>query len=345
MIINLLSFLVIIAICVVAHEYGHYRTAIAMGIQVHEFSFGMGPILYQYAGKKNLWSVRLFPIGGFVRLAGMEEEEEGEDIEPGMGFQEKSPLARLAVLFAGPMANIVMAFMLTAILLWGHGILDLDSTTIGETIPGFSAQKIGLRSGDLITDINGKAVIDWQSMANMIHSLAPEETLDIKFTRDGRVMNLTGTAHVDPEYGVPLLGIRPQRLTFPPIKALGKSLTYTFKMTISMLQGIYAWLTGQTKVDVSGPVGIATMAGQAAKQGIWAILSFLAIINLNLGIVNLFPFPALDGGRIIFITGELITGKRLPEKIEGYIHFAGFMILIGLIALITWKDILKLIAN
>ena len=109
-----------------------------------------------------------------------------------------------------------------------------------------------------------------------------------------------------------------------------------------MIRGIVRWALHTQDVEVSGPIGIATMAGQAARQGIWAFLSFLALINLNLGLINLFPFPALDGGRLVFILGEMITRKRLPERIENYIHFAGFVLLITLILFITWKDISRI---
>lgn len=341
MITSIVSFIVIIAVCVIVHEYGHYRTALASGIQIHEFAFGMGPVLTQIKGKNNLWSVRLFPVGGFVRLAGMDEEEETEQVIPGMGFQDKSPWRRLAVIGAGPAANVILALVLTAGLLAGYGVLDMDSPRVGETIPGYPAEQNGIREGDLIVSVNGVKVSDWNSMAENIRNHRPELPLSLRIIRDGQPISLSVMVPADEASGLPLLGIKPSRITFPIHQALWKSAYYTFHMSVEMIRGIGSWIFGRASVDVSGPVGIAFMAGEAARQGIWSLISFMAIISLNLGIVNLIPFPALDGGRIAFIIGEIATGKKLPQKVEGYIHFTGFVVLIGLIALVTWKDIVR----
>lgn len=343
MIIDVVSFIVIIAICVIVHEYGHYRTALASGIQVHEFSFGMGPIIAQLKGKSNLWSIRLFPIGGFVRLAGMEEEEKTEQSIPGMGFPDKSPWRRLAVLVAGPAANVMLALILTAALLMGHGVLDMDTPKVGELIPGYPAETNGILPGDIIVSVNGVDVPNWESMAKSIREHPQGSPLDLKILREGSYLSMNIIVPADKVSGLPLLGIKPSRITFPIHQAILKSVYYTFHMSTEMIRGIGTWLFGKETVDISGPVGIASMAGEAAKQGIWALFSFMAIISLNLGIINLIPFPALDGGRIIFIIGEIATGKKLSQTIEGYIHFTGFVILIGLIAFITWKDILRIL--
>ncbi|MCF4150488.1 RIP metalloprotease RseP [Dethiosulfovibrio sp. F2B] len=345
MIVDILAFVFIIAVCVVIHEYGHYRTAIACGVQVHEFSFGMGPAIYSFKGKRNLWSVRAFPIGGFVRLAGMEEDNEDEIVTPGMGFNEKSPSSRLAILFAGPLSNVLLAFFLTALLLWGHGILDMERAKIGTVMDGYPAQSAGLMPGDLVLSVGGEAVENWPSMAERIRTHDVEKPLVLRIERGDEIFSLSLSVPKDPATGYPLLGIQPGRVRFSSLESVKKSISYTFAMTLAMVRGLFSWIVGQNQVDVSGPVGIASMAGQAAKQGGWALLSFLAIISLNLGIVNLFPFPALDGGRIVFILGEILTGKKLPEKVEGYVHFTGFVILIGLIAFITWQDILRLLAR
>lgn len=341
--LSVLSFVLIIAVCVIFHEYGHYRTAIAMGIQVHEFAFGMGPTVFKKKGRNNLWSIRLFPIGGFVRLAGMEEEEAQENSTPGMGFNEKSSWARLAVLLAGPIANVFLAFLLTATLLAGYGVLDMKSPTVGNVMVGYPSEAAGIQAGDRINTVNGQIVSDWPSMAKAIRESEKGKPIDLIILRDGREIRLTVEAMVDPKSGNSMLGIQPARSQYGPIKAISSSISYTFHMSVAMIRGIGEWIFGKTQVDVSGPVGIATMAGDAARQGPWAFVSFLAIISLNLGIINLFPFPALDGGRIVFIIGEMITGKRLPSTVEGYIHFVGFVMLIGMILFITWQDVMKLI--
>ncbi len=341
--VSVVSFILIIAVCVVVHEYGHYRTAIAMGIQVHEFAFGMGPTILKKRGKNNLWSIRFFPIGGFVRLAGMEEDEPQESTVQGMGFNEKSPWARLAVLMAGPVANVFLAFLLTAVLLAGYGVLDMESPTVGNVMPGYPSEMAGIQVGDRISSVNGIKVSDWTSMAKAIRNSERGKPLDLVILRNGEEIDLTVEVVVDSQTGNLMLGIQPARSKYGPIKAISSSVSYTFHMSIAMIRGIGEWIFGKTQVDVSGPVGIATMAGDAARQGLWSFVSFLAIISLNLGIINLFPFPALDGGRIIFIVGEIITGKRLPSSVEGHVHFVGFVILIGMILFITWQDVMKLL--
>lgn len=340
--VSIVSFILIIAVCVIVHEYGHYRTAIAMGIQVHEFAFGMGPIIIQKKGKNNLWSIRLFPIGGFVRLAGMEEDEPQESTITGMGFNEKSPWARLAVLMAGPMANVFLAFLLTATLLAGYGVLDMESPTVGKIMLGYPSEIAGIQVGDRIISVNSESVSDWVSMANAIRNSERGKPLNLVILRNGKEFTLAVNAEIDPQTGNPMLGIQPARSKYGPIKAVSRSVSYTFHMSVAMIRGIGEWVFGKTQVDVSGPVGIATMAGDAARQGLWAFISFLAIISLNLGVINLFPFPALDGGRIFFVIGEIITGKRLPATVEGYVHFVGFVMLIGMILFITWQDVMKI---
>ena len=148
---------------------------------------------------------------------------------------------------------------------------------------------------------------------------------------------------VDKEAGGRLLGVQPSHEKYPVVKALGTAFTYSWKMSVEILSGLWMALTGQIKADVTGPVGIATMAGDAFREGFWTFIAFLGVINLNLGLLNLLPFPALDGGRIIFILVELVTRRKVPERVETMIHYAGFIILLALIFLVTGKDIYRLI--
>ncbi|MBN1332667.1 MAG: RIP metalloprotease RseP [Synergistales bacterium] len=342
--VSLLSFLLVIAICVISHEYGHYKTARLAGVQVHEFAFGMGPVIWQTRNLEGtLWSVRIFPIGGFVRLAGMDEEKPGEQIRDNGSFSDKRAIQRFFILFNGALSNIILAIILTALLLSGHGILDLQSTMVGELMSGYPAEKIGLAKGDVITEINGIQVADWPEMSDLIKKVALQENpVEISVSRGKEILRFQVTIPLDKELGVPLLGIRPSFLRFSLAGATVKAFSYIFQMSLEWIKGIYFLLTNRAEVDITGPVGIASMAGQAARSGFWSFLSFLAIINLNLGLINLFPFPGLDGGRLVFVFLEMISGRKVPEKIENYIHFAGFILLIALVIFITWKDILRI---
>ena len=339
---SLLSFLFVIGICVVVHEYGHYITARLFDVQVHEFAFGMGPVLFQRKGKHTLWSVRAFPVGGFVRLAGMEEENDEETVEPGRAFYDKAAWKRFLILVNGSVANVLLALLLTAVFLTGHGVVNLEETVIGEVMEGYPAQAAGIVPGDRILSVNGTPVETWRAMSTEIRQEAPKGSVLFSVRRGGAVISISAVILPDREQGIPLFGIRPGMKRFPVGEAFSSALSYTVNMSVEMIRGIIRWVSGTEKVDVTGPVGIASMAGEAARKGLWTFLSFLALITLNLGLINLLPFPALDGGRLFFTAGEMVLRRRLPPRIENYSHMTGFFRLITLIRYITWQDLLRL---
>jgi regulator of sigma E protease len=342
LIVSLLSFLLVIGISVIIHELGHFLFSIRFGVKVYEFAFGMGPTFFQKRRGETVYSIRAFPIGGFVRLAGMEEEQEGESAPPERTYPDKPPLQRFAILAGGPLFNVLLAIVLTTALLAFHGVLDVRTATVGSTMSGYPAERIGLAEGDRILSINGKAVTSWDSMSSALRAEASKGPIALVVERKGQTLTFSVLVGKDRQYGVPLLGIRPRNVRYPLPQALFRSVGTAWEMTVSILRGLWTWAFGTQSVEFAGPVGIASMAGDAARQGWWSFISFLAVINLNLGILNLFPFPALDGGRLFFLAGEMLTGRRLPAKWENLIHLAGFALLLALIVYVTWKDILRL---
>lgn len=343
MALSVIAFLFIILVCVTVHEFGHYAAALMFGVKVHEFSFGMGPLLWQHQGKKNKWSVRAIPVGGFVRLGGMGEENEGETVLPGEGFQDKAPWKKLIVLAAGAFNNILLVVVMATAMLMTRGALDMSKAEVGELIAGFPAEAAGLKSGDIVESVGGVAVSDWMDMTQTIREQAQSSArLRLVVRRGSDRLTLDMGTKVQAPGEPPLIGIRPpvKKLSFA--RALSGSVMYTLHMSLGMLRGLKDIFVHPASVDVSGPVGIAAMAGDAAREGVFSLLSFLAIISLNLGIVNLLPLPALDGGHIVFALCEMIAGRNVSAELEGKIHFLGFVFLAGLIALITWQDILKL---
>ncbi len=344
MLTSIIAFLIVIAVCVVVHEYGHYITARILGVQVHEFAFGMGPAIFQHRGKNNmLWSIRILPFGGFCRLAGMGEDEEDEEVIPGMGFNEQASWKRFLILLNGSLFNIILAVVLTAFFLWGHGILDMEHTKIGEIMKGFPSEQAGLVAGDEVISVNDVNVTQWREMSEMIRNESmKDENVKFGIKRGDEILTLNVKVPMNNEYGRPMLGISPSFTRFTLIEASRRAAGYTYRMSLAMLKGLYDMITHRQEVDVTGPVGIASMSGQAMSSGVWNFIMFISIIALNLGILNLFPIPALDGGRILFVLLEMITRRRLPEKVENWIHTAGFVVLISLIILITCKDIYNL---
>lgn len=340
--INIISLIILLVICVVVHEFGHYITARLLGVQVHEFALGMGPAIFKHRSKKNnmLWSIRILPLGGFCRLAGMDEDEEGEEVIPGQGFDEQPAWKRFLILLNGSLFNVILAVVLMGLFLWGHGVMNMDSSMIGEIMPNFPAEAAGIQAGDKILKVNGTEVSKWRETSEKIRVEALKDPeVKIEILRGEKNLSFNVNIPVSQTYGRPMLGISPSYSRMGFFEAFYNSLTYTYRMSALMLRGFLDLITGQQEADVTGPVGIASMSGQAMRSGFWDFISFMAIIALNLGILNLFPIPALDGGRLLFVLLEMIVRRRLPNKIENWIHTAGFAVLLFLMVLITFKDV------
>ncbi|EFQ23839.1 membrane-associated zinc metalloprotease [Aminomonas paucivorans DSM 12260] len=341
---SLLAFLVVIGISVVIHESGHFLAARACGVRVDEFAFGMGPAVLSRQGKETRWSLRLFPLGGFVRLAGMGEPGE-TPCPPERSFGGKTAGQRFVILAAGSAFNLLLAWILTVLLLMGYGILDLQTPRVGEVMAGYPAQQAGIEPGDRIVGINNRKVEDWKAMASAIRREAPKGPVHLEVEREGVLRFLTVEIPTDPKEKAPLLGVRPARRTMGLLEATTQGWGYSWRMGMEILSGIWRWVFRTQKVDLTGPVGIASMAGEAARQGFWEFLSFLAILNLHLGLLNLLPFPALDGGRLVFVGLEAVLRRKVPERYENYIHYAGFVLLLTMILFVTWKDVSRLLQH
>lgn len=342
----LVSFIIVIGVCVVSHEFGHFLSAKLLGVQVLEFAFGMGPAIFKKRGKETLWSIRIFPIGGFVRLAGMGEALDDETEDPQRSFNAQSAWRRWFILAAGSITNVVLAVIIATFFLWGHGVLDMEHARIGELMPGFPAESLGLRTGDVILSINDKKVTTWLEMASTLKTYADKPlTIVVERPDAGQLVFEDVTLKLDPTTGAYILGIRPAQVRYEGFSAFKYSLKYLWEMTKNIFSSLIMWIFGGQKIYVTGPVGIAEMAGEAARSGLWTFLFFLGIINLNLGLFNLIPFPALDGGRLLFVTIEMIFRRKVPEYIEQKVHFIGMVVLLALIALITWQDITRIFSR
>lgn len=348
---SIISFLIVISICVISHEGGHYLAAKWRGVFVHEFSFGMGPVVFSRRRGETLWSVRAFPVGGFVSLEGEDgggENKEHTEPEAALGDTSRSllskrPWERLLILASGACVNLILAWLLTATLLSGAGTLDLSRPAIGAVLPGFPAQAAGLRPGDLIRSINGADLSAWSDIRKAVQNEnVSGDTFILEVERGGRVIEITADILPDKTGGGRMLGVQPVVVKYPIHKALAYGLGYSWDMGMDIIRGLWMFLSGRVKSEVVGPVGIAVMAGDAMRGGTWSFLAFLGVINLHLGLINLFPFPALDGGRIIFVMFEMLTRRKVPKEWESHIHLAGFAVLITLIILITGKDIIRL---
>ena len=325
------------------HELGHFAIAKLVGIKVHEFSLGFGPKLVGFSRADTDYNLRLFPLGGFVRMAGMDPEE--EEIEDGSGFGEKSVLQRVSVIFAGPLMNFVLAALLLASIFVFHGV-PVYSTKIEEVLPDKPAAQAGFQAGDRIVAIDGETVEQWERAVEII-SGSPGEMLQVTVKRNDAKVTLDVVPEVR-EDGQGWIGIQPEPPHFErqnPLSAVMQGVKYTVQVTFLIFDFIGKMIFGDAPADLGGPVRVVYEINRAAELGFVYLLQLAAFLSINLGLFNLFPIPALDGSRIIFLLLELIRGKPVDSEKENFIHLVGFGLLLMLIVFITYNDVLQLFGN
>ncbi|MCR5054820.1 MAG: M50 family metallopeptidase [Lachnospiraceae bacterium] len=328
------------------HELGHFLVAKRCNVRVNEFMIGMGPKIVGVQRGETLYSIRALPLGGACVMEGEDEDSEDE-----RAFNKKPVWQRLLIVFAGPGFNFILAYILSVILLSNVGYLE---PYIGEVIEGSAAEEAGLKAGDKIVELNGYNLHFYQevSMYNYFHN--GEET-EVKFIRDGEKHTVTLTPRFSEETGTYLMGIRTDGLVtdgdaIDLIKYGFYEIKYQIYITFQSLKYLFTGRAGLN--DLAGPVGIVKVIGdtyeEAAESGVYYIvmnmLSFTIMLSANLGVMNLIPFPALDGGRIFIFLIEIVRRKKLPPELEGKINLAGFAILMGFMMVVMFNDIYKLFA-
>lgn len=352
---TIVIFILMICVIVIAHELGHFLLAKANGITVKEFFVGMGPVICSFTKGGTKYSLRLFPIGGACVFEGedgnTEDGEEGKQVPLSEGaFPNASVWARILTVLAGPVFNFIFAYILALIIV---GSTYSDKPVIQEVIPGFPAQEAGIQAGDVITKMNGER-IHLSREINLITTLHQGEAITVEYMHDGTKKEAVLTPKLDAESGRYLLGFQGYSEYFKcsPLQTFEYSyyeVRYGLKATIKSLQMM---LQGKVKTEeISGPIGIAVLVGDVAEQtlpygiGVMVInlINLAMLLSVNLGVLNLLPLPALDGGRLVFLLLEVVRGKPIPPEKEGMVHLAGFAVLCGLMVLIMYHDIVKLI--
>ncbi len=337
-IFGILVAILVFGVMIFLHELGHYLAARACKVKVLEFAVGMGPKIFSRTSKKTgiVYSLRALPIGGFTAMQG----EDGEDPDPG-ALVNRPRWQRLIVLFAGSFMNIVSGVLAMFIYLSMTGLLG---TSIIADFRENSVSNRWLREGDEIVAINGKNMIDYTDIINVI-GMDGKDPLDIKVIRDGQEVLLEDVQFSTvEEQGMTIgqldfvfYGARPSLGTL--IKQTGTQSVATVKLIYKTLGDL---VTGRFGMEsVSGPVGTVSVISKAANSGFSTVLYLFVFISLNLGVMNLLPLPALDGGRILFILIECIRRKPLNPKFEGYVHLAGMAVLLLFMAVITVFDVMK----
>lgn len=332
--------LIVLGFLIFVHELGHFVVAKLSGMAVDEFSLGFGPAIISKQWGETRYSLRLLPLGGYNKIAGMEPNDDRPD-----GFDKKPLTARIGVILAGSLSNFLIAALLFIFTLSFIGqATPSNANMIGEVLRNSPAEQIGLQAGDRIVQIDGVRTAAWDDVASAIH-VKGQQQITVTVERNKQLQDFKVVPRYDQDLKISQIGISPaivwERQGFLPAVNVGLKSAIDFARLI--IVSLYQLITGQVAMqNLSGPVGVMQQIGDSAHSGLGTLLMFTGMLGINLAILNLLPFPALDGSRIIFLLLEGMRGKPLNPEKEGMIHLVGFALLMGLVLLITYNDIMRL---
>ncbi|MBZ9608285.1 RIP metalloprotease RseP [Clostridium estertheticum] len=323
------------SLLIIIHELGHFTLCKLNGVKVSEFSLGMGPKIFGIKGKETEYLIKAFPIGGYVKMEG----EDGESDDP-RSFTNKTPGQKLSIVSAGAIMNLILAVVLFAMVGASKGyILPI----IGELVPNSPAVKAGIQVGDEITKINKTKIDRWDQVQNEIF-VSKGESMDIEIVRNSKVEKITLKPIKSEKEKLFFVGVSPSMVEkkMNPGKAVG----YGFDQIGNTVKQIFEFFGnvfhGKVSAnDVGGPISIIRFSGKAAQAGITTLMYFTALMSVQLGIFNIIPFPALDGGWIFMLLFEIISGKKLDDNKVATINYIGFMFLMAFMVLVVIKDIVS----
>ncbi|MBP3600219.1 MAG: site-2 protease family protein [Clostridia bacterium] len=331
--------ILLFVVLIVIHEFGHFIAAKLLGVRVNEFAVGFGPKLFSKQGKETKYSVNLIPFGGYCAMEG--EDETSTDSK---AFCNKKPWRRFIIVAMGAIFNLLLGFIIVAIILAPSKAFT--STVVAQFDENAMSQKTGLMIDDEILEVDGRKIYSFYDLSYAFTNV-DDGKIDITVLRDGKEKLLKDvTFETAEENGISYLLL--DFKVYGTKKTVWSYIKQTFNTAISYCAVIWRslldMLAGKYGISaISGPVGVTAAIGNVAKQSLSAVLPIMALISINLGLFNLFPIPALDGGRLLFILIEMIIRRPVPQKYESVIHTVGFIVLIAFMALIAAKDIWTLI--
>jgi len=351
---SILIFIIVLGIIIFVHELGHFIAAKGSGMRVDEFGFGFPPRIFGVKRGGTTYSLNWIPLGGFVKIKG----ENGEEAWEGDSFASKSIPRRVLVILAGVSMNIILAFVLfTGGYLIGvpqaidvppkGAIISKATIQVGQVLANSPASRSDLRSNDMIEEFNGQKPVSADALRSAIRSGSGD--VKIKVKRGEQKLELTLSPEVLKETGARGLGVElvdVGTIRFPWFLAPIRGAEAVAFMLWSILASFYGLLAGLfagqgLSQDVSGPIGIAVVTGQAVQIGFMYMVEFVAILSLNLAVVNAIPFPALDGGRFLFLMIEAVRRRPVSQRVEGVVHQIGFALLMLLIVAVTYRDLVR----
>lgn len=360
MIITILIFLGLLSVLVIAHEWGHYYAAKKIGAKVEEFGLGFPPRIFAWKGKDGMeWSINWIPLGGFVKIKG----ESGEHRDDPDSFAKQSIPKRTVVLLAGVVMNLVLAAVLysagflvgvPAVIegdIPGSAIVADEAIRVTEIVAESPAVDAGFEIGDTVLTIDGQTYDSGEDARAALAGDGQDRVIEFLVMRNGEEVSLTAVpAYLDVlgHEGVGIAMVETGTVRYPfylaPVKGIELTAFYTKEVVVAFVSIIGNLVVGQSAgVELAGPVGIAVITGEVASLGFVYLMQFAAILSINLAVINVLPFPALDGGRFAFVILEAIRRKPASPKLEAVVHNLGFALLMLLVIFVTYKDIVGLL--
>ena len=349
---NIFAFIIVLGVLIFFHEFGHFLIARLFGVGVEKFSLGFGPRLI---GKKigiTDYRISAIPLGGYVKMIGEEVDAEVAPEDIPISFTHKHVAKRMLIVAAGPLFNILLAILIFFGIFYFSGTLVLKPS-IGEVRPGSPALEAGLQKGDLITAINGSAITSWDEMAEIINA-SNGNAINLTLRRGDSTRELAITPEQSAAKNIFgeniqrfIIGITASGESYARdlnlVQAASESLMQSYRVTKLMVVIIAKLIKGDISTDtIGGPIMIAQMAGDSAKAGVGSLISFIALISINLAIINLLPIPVLDGGHLLFFTIEAIKGSPVSIKVREVAQQIGLFLLILLMILVFYNDITRI---
>ena len=347
--LSLVSFIIVLSILVVVHEFGHFIVAKRMGVRVEKFSIGFGPEIFGVTKGETRYAVSIIPLGGFVKLAGETNAEgvKGEKWE----YVSRTVCERMKIIFAGPLLNYILAFLIfSLVFMAGNPTL---TAKVGKIMPGYPAELSGLKAGDRILDINGEKVYYWEDVTKIVHASSVKE-MKLLIERGGETVHLLITPKsqgIKTIFGskknISIIGIAPSEevvyVKYGFFKSIYMGAEKLWSLTYITCRALWASVTGAIPVKESrtGPIGIFYITGQAAKLGIVYLLQLMGVLSASLAIFNLLPVPVLDGGHILFLLIEKIRRKPVSIKVQENVTQVGMSLLILLMLFVFYNDFMR----
>jgi regulator of sigma E protease len=346
MIINYIATVFVLGVIVLIHEWGHFMSARSIGIAVQEFAVGVGPAIWKKQGRNTLYSVRAIPFGGYCLF---DPKVEGEDSRNRpLSFLKRSAISKIYVSMAGPAMNFVMAALLFTLLFSFIGVVVGYEPVVGEVQPDSPAAVAGVLPGDRVLAIEGEPLHMFQDISRFIAAQGGQRELAFLIQRGGETLTLRMTPMPTPEGDRLVVGVSIDPSTviwerMSPIEAVRSGMSQTFIMMRLLMEAIVQMATGKISVadNLSGPVSLAQIIAETASTGLIRTLQLTAFLSVNLGIMNLMPLPALDGGKVIVYLIEMVRRKPFSLAVEGWINTVGFALLLTLMVILTFKDIIQ----